>query len=80
MEAVTRWVLVALAAVNVGLTVWHWRILRRARAYQADTRRLHDEAEGVVGDMQHAPSHVAIPLGGTNGTRPAVEHKDGPEP
>lgn len=70
----------AILAVNIALTLYHARIIRKARRYRAATARLHDDAERLVEGMQDAPTHVAIPVGGRNGKRPAVDHKEGPEP
>lgn len=66
-----RVLLVALAVVNVGLTIYHATILRRARRFQADTERLHDEAQRLLGDARAlaGEGHVV----GSNGHRPREE-------
>lgn len=77
MAAVT-WLnalLVACAVGNVGLTVWHGVILRRARRYQADARRANDDAGRLLAQAK------ALLTGGpaltSNGHRP---HEEGAEP
>ena len=75
-DGVLRAVLVALAVVNIGLTVWHAAILRRARGYQAATVDRLAEADRLVHDVRA----VHGPIAGvqSNGHRPPVE--EGAEP
>jgi membrane protein implicated in regulation of membrane protease activity len=71
-------VLVACAVGNVGLTLYHWRIVRRSLRRQADTDRLHDDAERLLGELHAALRDAATAVGGANGTRPHVEPEAGP--
>jgi membrane protein implicated in regulation of membrane protease activity len=79
---VTWWTAFGLGVtvLNVGLTVYHWRIVRRALRRSADTDRLHDDAERLLGELHAALTQAAIAVGGSNGTRPHVEHAEGSEP
>ena len=48
---------VVLAVVNIGLTVWHWFILRRARGYQAATAARLAEVDTLLHEVRavHGP-------------------------
>lgn len=75
-----RAALLGIALANIGLTVWHARILVRARRHQADTARLHDAAARLLDELTDAAPPMPIAENAHNGTRPATDHKEGPEP
>jgi hypothetical protein len=71
---------VGTAVLNCGLTVYHWRIVRRTLRRSADADRLHDDAERLLGELHATLTDAALTVGGSNGTRPHVDHNEGPGP
>jgi len=70
-DGMLRVVLVALAVLNIGLTVYHWRLIRRGQRWHAEAVALQAEAHKV---LDRARALVAENVAaGTNGHRPHGE-------
>jgi hypothetical protein len=72
-DGVLRVVLVALAVANIGLTVWHWFILRRARGYQAATVARLDEVDTLLHEVRTVHGPIAGVRSNGHRAEPAAE-------
>jgi len=73
-----RVVLVALAAVNIALTLYHWRLIRRGQRWHAEAVALQAEAHKVLDRARALITENAA--AGTNGHRPHGEPAREAEP
>jgi len=60
----------AVAAVNVGLTLYHWRLVRRAERHLAACRRREVESERLLESIRQHAGALTEATAGRNGHGP----------